>query len=182
MRPRDLVGGHARPEMSSLPVTGPPSPRSSRIKRLDDLHTLKEAKAARTGKPGCTQTRPATTAPFDAFRTNAGAMAGFEGWRINVDDFLPRFAITQPFDILPNIISIPFGQFAINAQHSAVLKKAVSVSADPFIVLMNRRVLNCRKKHRPRQTLETNGPFTFLSHIRITPPCRLAQTLDFECG
>ena len=92
----------------------------------------------------------------DAFRTNAGAMAGFEGWRINVDDFLPRFAITQPFDILPNIISIPFGQFAINL---------------------------------PRQALETNGPLTRvvefstpLRHVRITQPCRLAQTLDFECG
>ena len=96
----------------------------------------------------------------DAFRTNAGAMAGFEGWRINVDDFLPRFAITQPFDILPNIISIPFGQFAINDQHSAVLKKAVSVSADT-LVFMVRRVLDCPKKHRLSQTLETNGPALF---------------------
>ena len=76
----------------------------------------------------------------------------------DVDDFLPRFAITQPFDILPNIINIPFGQFAIKAQHSAVLKKAVSVSADPFIVLMTRRVLNCQKKHLPRQARETNRP------------------------
>ena len=90
----------------------------------------------------------------------------------DVDDFLPRFAITQPFDILPNIIGIPFGQFAINTQHSAVLKKTVSVSA-PIIVMMNRRVLNCQKKHLPRQALETNGPLTLLStplrHVRITP-------------
>ena len=88
----------------------------------------------------------------------------------DVDDFLPRFAITQPFDILPNIVGIPFGQFAIKAQHSAVLKKTVSVSA-PIIAMMN-SVLNCQKKHLPRQALETNGPLTLLStplrHVRIT--------------
>ena len=95
--------------------------------------------------------------------------------RATVDDFLPRFDITQPFDILHEIVGIPFGQFAINAQHSAILKKAISVPADPFI-LLTRRVLNCQKKHLPRQALETNGPLSPLCtplwplcHVRITP-------------
>ena len=58
-------------------------------------------------------------------------------------------------------ISIPFGQCAIKAQHSVVLiKKTASVSADPFILLLNRRILNCQKKHLTRQALETNGPLT----------------------
>ena len=196
MRPRDLVGGHARPEIvfvlpsylvslrggKVVPGIGEQAARrAGAVER--DREPCAPPSAAKTGglegafvayqatrraahaqrSQGCPH-RQAGLHPdkasdnrtVDAFRTNAGAMAGFEGWRINVDDFLPRFAITQPFDILPNIISIPFGQFAINL---------------------------------PRQALETNGPLTRvvefstpLRHVRITQPCQLAQTLDFECG
>ena len=83
----------------------------------------------------------------------------------------------EPFDVLSNIISIPFGQFAIKAQHSAVLKKTVSVSA-PIIVMMN-SVLNCQKKHLPRQARETNGPLTLLSTKlrRFGHFCRLPKPL-----
>ena len=49
--------------------------------------------------------------------------------RETADDFLSRFAITQPFDVLSNIPDIPFGQFAIKAQHSAVLKNRRTLSS-----------------------------------------------------
>ena len=64
--------------------------------------------------------------------------------------------------------------------------------------VFDRRVLNCSKKHRPRQALETNSPIrpsdvTLIRHFRGIPflspgiiflfaeqPCRLSQALDFE--